>query len=214
MAFFSGLDLGQQSDYSALVVVEQSRRMDPDEGPYNAYDVRHIHRWNLGTSYPDIVKDVYNLFEMGELSQSTLVIDATGVGRPVVDMVRDSKPRANVQAYSITCGSKEGDHTVPKIDLVGAVQSLLQNRRLRFSDALPLTPILVAELENFRVKVTADRNETFAAGREADHDDLVLALAMALWFGERKGGISGPPPRPGKPIVPAYMGTSLGPKRW
>ena len=33
----------------------------------------------------------------------------------------------------------------------------------------------------FRVSVTSDRNETFAAWREKDHDDLVLALALAVF---------------------------------
>jgi hypothetical protein len=33
---------------------------------------------------------------------------------------------------------------------------------------------------DWRMKVTADRNETFESWRERDHDDLVLALALAL----------------------------------
>ena len=33
------------------------------------------------------------------------------------------------------------------------------------------------------MKVTADRNETFGAWRERDHDDLVMALALALFVG-------------------------------
>lgn len=42
----------------------------------------------------------------------------------------------------------------------------------------------MAELEAFRVKVTASANETFGAWRERDHDDLVLATALAAWAGE------------------------------
>jgi hypothetical protein len=33
-------------------------------------------------------------------------------------------------------------------------------------------------------KVTASGNEAFAAWRERDRDDLVLALAMACWLAE------------------------------
>jgi hypothetical protein len=33
------------------------------------------------------------------------------------------------------------------------------------------------------VKVTADRTETFSSWRERDHDDLVMALALALFVG-------------------------------
>ena len=40
---------------------------------------------------------------------------------------------------------------------------------------------LTSELLNFKVKITTVGNETFESWRERDHDDLVLALACALW---------------------------------
>jgi hypothetical protein len=45
--------------------------------------------------------------------------------------------------------------------------------------------MLRKELQAFRVKVTANQNESFESWREQDHDDLVLASAMAIWAGER-----------------------------
>jgi len=83
-AYFTGLDLGQSQDYSALVVVEQFSRASQRE---HEYRVRHLHRWTLGTSYPTIVAELGVMFSSHPLRDSTLVIDATGVGRPVVDMV-------------------------------------------------------------------------------------------------------------------------------
>jgi hypothetical protein len=44
---------------------------------------------------------------------------------------------------------------------------------------------LLRELETFKVKVTESLNETFESWRERDHDDLVLALALAAWTAER-----------------------------
>lgn len=41
----------------------------------------------------------------------------------------------------------------------------------------------LVELGLFRVKVTLSANETFETWRERDHDDLVLALALALYVG-------------------------------
>ena len=73
--------------------------------------------------------------------------------------------------------------TVAKKHLVGAVQAPLCSGRLRFAEGLELTPVLAKELSDFRVRVTDDRNETFASWRERDHDDLVLALALALFVG-------------------------------
>ena len=35
------------------------------------------------------------------------------------------------------------------------------------------------------MKITAAANETFEARHEGRHDDLVLAVALAVWAGER-----------------------------
>jgi hypothetical protein len=40
-------------------------------------------------------------------------------------------------------------------------------------------------METFEVKVTENRNETFASWRDGTHDDILLALALLLWYGER-----------------------------
>lgn len=178
-AFYTGLDLGQSQDYSALVVLEQTTW--PNK-PERDYAVRWIHRWPLQTSYVDVVAQLKEMFTT-ELQNSVLVIDGTGVGRPVVDMVRAAKLTSRVHAYSITCGLQPGEGTVPKKDLVGAVSAALQQRRIKLAN-LDLAATLEAEMEAFRVKVTADRNETFASWREKDHDDILLAFTLALWFAE------------------------------
>src|SRR5262249_50371566 len=72
VTYYSGLDLGRTQDHSALVVIERS-----EEG---VLAVRHIHRWPLGTSYPQIADDLKSLFAAPPLQGSTLVIDHTGVG--------------------------------------------------------------------------------------------------------------------------------------
>jgi hypothetical protein len=73
---------------------------------------------------------------------------------------------------------------VPKKELVSVLQVLLQSKRLQVARALPMAAVLVKELECFRVKFTPSANETFEAWRERDHDDLVLAAALAAWVGE------------------------------
>lgn len=210
--YISGLDLGQSADYSALVTAEVEPVLDPDSAGQTVFrhDVRHLHRWPLGTPYPAIIADLREWYAAGPLAGSTLVVDATGVGRPVVDMIRDAGLGVNLCPYTITAGFAEGDGTVPKKDLVGAVVAALQTRRLRFAEALELRPTLEKELETFRVKVTADRNETFAAWREKDHDDLVLALALAVWYGERHGGggVYGVPD-PSERLLPVWATPSL-----
>jgi hypothetical protein len=67
---------------------------------------------------------------------------------------------------------------------VSALQLLLQSRRLHIARSLEHAATLVKELENFRVKITAAARETYEAWREGQHDDLVLAAALAAWMGE------------------------------
>jgi hypothetical protein len=51
--------------------------------------------------------------------------------------------------------------------------------------SLPDAATLVRELQNFQVKITVAANETFGVWRDGQHDDLVLAVALASWWGER-----------------------------
>ncbi len=60
---------------------------------------------------------------------------------------------------------------------------------------------MIKELQNFKIKFTRAGNDTYEAWRESDHDDLVLAAAMAAWFGEKKlWSILNPPPMPRAPV--------------
>ncbi|MFO0805097.1 MAG: hypothetical protein U0791_18480 [Gemmataceae bacterium] len=182
-AYYSGLDLGQPHEFTALVVVERRLTTDFDRPSRSVsrFDVRHIHRWPLGTNYPAIAADLKNLFAEKPLKGSELIIDQTGVGRAVVDLIRSSEIAASMRAYTITAGETGHGRTVAKKNLVGAVQAPLQERRLRFAESLPLTPTLARELEMFRTKATFDNSDVFAGWRERDHDDLVLGLALALY---------------------------------
>jgi hypothetical protein len=40
---------------------------------------------------------------------------------------------------------------------------------------------LIREMSEMRVKVTAGRHEQYGVWREGEHDDLVLAVALACW---------------------------------
>jgi len=45
--------------------------------------------------------------------------------------------------------------------------------------------VLAREMAEMRVKITPSGNEQYGAWREGEHDDLVLAVALACW-GARK----------------------------
>ena len=186
--FVIGLDLGQAQDYTALTTVQ---KVDQD-----AYHLRHVERFDLGTPYPEQVRRVEELMQSAPLRGCELVVDQTGAGRPVVDLFRDAG--LNPVGVTITGGdsaSRDGrEHRVPKRQLVATVQSLLQTGRLKFAEGLPLSGVLTEELQNFRAKINVSTGHaSFEHWRERDHDDVVLALSLACWRGENKREL---PPSP------------------
>jgi hypothetical protein len=178
--FTLGLDLGQAQDYSALVIVakEDDRR-----------EVRDISRWPLGTPYPQIVRDVRGLVYHPLLDNPDLVVDATGCGRPVVDLFKaaDCKP-IGVMITGGNHATQDPETSywhIPKKELVSTVQVALQSSALHIARALPEAATLTEELVNFQAKITTAANEQDGEWRSGKHDDLVLALALALFWSMR-----------------------------
>ncbi len=189
---FSGLDLGQSKDFSALACVNRLPLAQPLPKRRWRYEVRWLQTWELGTSYVTIAADVGKLFARPQLAGSVLVPDYTGVGRPVFDQLKANRVRARLTPVLTTGGklSHEGENgvwSVPKVELVSTLQVLLQAELVKIGTAVPLADRLRKELTEFRVKITKARNETFGADA-SQHDDLCFALMLAVWCGERDGG--------------------------
>lgn len=206
VSYYLGLDLGQAHDYTALALVRRVAGAAPATPA--RYQVAALKRYRLGTPYPVIVDRVQRIIARLQRpnpgtvgpcppfrtphsplrTPATLVVDATGVGPPVVDMFR----RAGLEpiAVTITGGMSASqpaarEYHVPKRDLVSVLHVLLQSGRLKIAARLPEALVLHHELRNFRVRITAAANDIYAAWRENDHDDTVLAVALAAWAAER-----------------------------
>jgi hypothetical protein len=196
-SLFIGLDLGQAKDFTALAIIECVRSAHPYTGEDTITNLNciHLQRWSLRTSYPSIVADVVRMVNNLEPYQSpdykpVLAVDATGVGAPVIDLFKAETIKAELRPIQIVGGSnistENGMTRVPKRDLVSAVQVGLQNKTLKIAAALPEADTLARELQNFTVKITDSANDVYGAWREGTHDDLVLAVALALWNANRK----------------------------
>jgi hypothetical protein len=215
-AYYLGLDLGQAQDYTALAIIEEpvwdgGRWLSPagmsrellthfhetarKEGrPSNpVLSVRHLQRFELGARYTEVVERVREIAYTPPLAgkPSCLLVDKTGVGAAVLEAFEHSG--IHPTAITIHGGSTVSfdlhrrGYRVPKRDLVSAVQVLLQTRRLRIAEGLLEAATLKRELLNFRVKVNpATAHDSYEHWREGDHDDLVLATAMACWFREAR----------------------------
>ncbi len=208
--FIIGVDLGQARDYTAIAVLERFEELTGEavKGRWATrvrYEMPHLERPPLGTSYPAIIDRLKDLIaRLPAHKRLKILVDRTGCGRPVVDLMR--KEKLSVIPVTITVGGSVtgglyGGYNVPKRELVSNLAILFQSDRLKIARTLPEAPQLVEELQNFKMKITLAGNDTYEAWRESDHDDIVLAAAMAAWCGEKKlYSILHLPPMPRAPV--------------
>ncbi len=182
VAHFIGLSLGQPRHHTALAVVERD-----GEAADSIFSVRHLERFPLGSAYREVVRALKGVLNHEVLKRQppTLLLDQTEVGAPVVEEFRATPLRMRlVTVHGGDAVSREGDvYRIPKRDLVSVIQVALQGGRLKIASSLPEAGTLVRELQSFEVKTTGAPNDTYGGGREGAHDDLVFAVALAVWQG-------------------------------
>jgi hypothetical protein len=168
--WFVGVDLGQSQDFTAIAALERAEltgEYDPAMCAWRrevALRLRYLERVPLGTPYPDIVKRVKRTTRAPELDgRCHVAVDATGVGRPVVDLLRRAGLGATILPAIFTGGAAEslnkGYYGVPKRDLVTGLQVLLQRGALQIAAGLKHAAELVEELAGMRVKVGSEGRE-------------------------------------------------------
>lgn len=193
--FFISADLGQANDYTDISIIERILTgpgvLEPDGRGLRRLHLRHIERPARGTPYPEVVDRLIELYRSEPLRgfDKSVVIDLTGLGRPVYDMMRERGFRYSLNAISITGGMdvtfNEGHYNVPKRELVTGLQVLLQNGELKFARGLKDASVLVEEMTNFQTHISDTGRDTYG-GRSGVHDDIVLSVAMGCWLACRK----------------------------
>jgi hypothetical protein len=224
--YVAGLDLGKLSDPTALALLEWTeappappmrwhhtgQKVEPRAVgmPGPVYACRTLKRWPIGTAYMEVVAGVAKFCAQPLFTNTPplLVVDATGVGEPVAEQVlvklREDRIPCFVRLVTITAGNavtlaSDGRWHVSKKQLASCLQVLLGQRRLQVAPDLAEAKTLARELGTFQVKITAAGNESFEAWRERDHDDLVLAVALAAWAAESLDPESSPWGQPAEP---------------
>ncbi len=182
--FYVGVDLGQKRDHAAIAVVEK-------EPGGETLQVRHLERIALGTSYPRVVARVREMLSDELLAgQCALAVDGTGVGAPVVDLLRAAKLGCELAAVTISGGEREsfvnGMFSVPKRDLMAGVQVLLEQEEMKIARDLRDAGALTRELVDVRMTMSGGGRVRMGADGAGEHDDLVIALALACWMARRK----------------------------
>ena len=134
------------------------------------YAVRHLERLPPATPYPEVFTRLKSVFADPSLKGSHLVADYTGVGQPVLDMLRKAKVGASVTPLLVTNGKRHtsderGGWYVPRRNWP---------RHCRYSCSRgdcgwhrhTQAAILVKELAAFQLKVTATQAMEMDAWRE------------------------------------------------
>jgi hypothetical protein len=188
-----GLDLAKARDFAALAVVEgqmwESRQrcqlcFEPHR--WTRQGLVRIERIPRGTTYPAIVDRVAVVMRSRHLvGRCRVVIDETGVGAPVVDLI-----------------SAEGDLPYIGVLLSGGGGLTMKSPRLAVASKVAAVSKLTADLQGGGLHIAPDcpgaellaselaelRQKTSAAGRVSmeaspgEYDDLVMALALANLF--------------------------------
>jgi hypothetical protein len=200
--FIVPIDIGQAADFTALGGMRRLRKAsDKTKETYamngnvelsreyeDAFHLGYAHRFPLHTPYPEQIERLKTICARIP-GTFQVVADATGVGRPVVDMIRSAG--LPVIGVVITAGSgashqdaETGYWKVPKRELVTRAQTYMQSGRLKISTKLALADVLVKEMLAFKMKISATSGHvSFEAWREQAHDDLVLMLCLGVWWG-------------------------------
>jgi hypothetical protein len=189
-----GLDVGQSIDPSAICAlnykvipgehVRDEKNRILRQTKIERFLVRHLERLPLGMPYPMQIEHVARLLGREPLTGATFALDFTGCGRPVADQFERAGLRP--QKVLITAGNEvtmhDGNiHHVPKGFLVSGLESRMHSGELKIAAELTESPVLKEELRDFGRKVSESGRVTYNA-RSGAHDDLILAICIALFI--------------------------------
>lgn len=154
----------------------------------NHFAARYVKRPPLGISYPEGVSKLKKIDrELAELTGGEdvfYVVDATGLGQPVVDYLTLELGRGHVKSVYITGGQEthfdKHELHVPKTQLVSMLLMMMQTGRIHLPKQEAAA--LEDELQNFTLKVRNTGTLEMGALRTGTRDDLVNALGLGVFY--------------------------------
>lgn len=202
MNHVAGMDLGSAHDYTTLAIIENldMPRLEPWQGrpewaPRRRLKKRlvHLKRWPLELPYTLAIEQAAEILRRPPFSgTTTLVYDRTGLGSAVAWQFKDARREGlfdrSPKGLAITGGEHAGASSVPKVELVDNLRALVETQRITWPPDLPLLDEFLREMSAFAPRPSRERRIlTFGNDSKiADHDDLVMAVALAAWHPGRR----------------------------
>ena len=200
-----GIDLGTQTDHTAVVGIESEilPLQEWDERSWKqrlsepSHVVRSAHRLKLRLDYARIADHIASLRDNEPLNDrdTVFVVDVSGVGKAVASML--SERGLHFEPVTWVAGDSFKQHHADgwragKQYLMSHLGAALSSNRLQIVESLRDSAELQKQLSDYQVQFTQAGNMTMNAPAGAN-DDMVSALAMA-WFGVMHcSGSLGPP---------------------
>ena len=217
-----GVDVGKMTDPTAFAVAELNHGQD-ERRP--TFSIVRLERVALHTSYPQIadrlVEAVRNIRQQGvaanrhyvfgrdrylgdnlggEQRAIEMMVDATGVGRPLVDLIDDRMRDLDVRVRAVTFRAGEAltkngsEWSMGKGFMVNRLQVLLQCSRVAIPATHQYAGAIKQEIHNYEIHLGEQGKATYGA-RQGQHDDMVHGPRPRLPDGTRAGRAHPQPPR-------------------
>lgn len=208
-------DIGRKRDNFALLILKDVPRIIDGNRALQNPD-RIVHHYEIvhgeqakGLRYEQMVDRFVTLAGHRELTHNyDLLVDGSGVGDPVVEMIRKRGLypvpiifTGGDQVHEIrneignVFGNRVGtlaplqtiqEIRVPKADMKDAGALLLQQDRIHCAQGLPIETELEKQLMGFKGKVNEKTGRAkYEAEAEDIHDDLVVCYLMFAWWALR-----------------------------
>ena len=207
-------DVAKKRDYTTIQIYRDSpdiKRFPVETGRdpmvVNYLDLVYQEKMQA-VRYPEQVRRVKELLSsIGMLHNHQLLVDGTGVGEPVVDIMREQglmpfpivftggeearpvysdfgKVFGNNQGFGCFAGTQVlKEMHVPKEDLVHAGMIIMQQGRLRMAANLQHVEDFKLQLSRFKGSVNEKTgHRSYNNEKETIHDDFVVTYLMASWW--------------------------------
>ena len=209
-----GLDLGQSEDPSALALllnvnqtISPHNWIDSTHPSHNHWQLTATRVFPLGTAYTALAQQIHQSIDRFKQQHPatpvTLLADATGIGRPTLEILykeltsRPGQPIARLEGIVFTAGATHSrvSHPslpvdlfhVPKLDLIETLVQSIESSQLKVVPNHPDQATLTAQLKSLRYASSRQTGQTTIHVDTNVHNpqianaDLVMALAMATW---------------------------------
>src|SRR5215467_16393303 len=157
-----------------------------------------LERLPLRTPYPSIAARIIDIVRHLPHGQTTVIVDRTGAHAAYDMLIEKGLSPIGMTISGGDSINRDGRYvTVPKMRLLTGLLSICYRGELEISKGLSDYTELRRQLQNIGTMATdGGTGETWRARR--GHDDLVIAVSMAVWYLEDRG--------PNRAILELYRG--------